>query len=823
MMRGYQQITWRYLKGNKRRAILTIIGIILSVSLISSIGLFIKGMQEVQIEDAKSTYGSYHLYYKSADKELIDKVSNNPRVARSGTYTLGKEIKVGNITISELTATNEALELLPFRAKEGRLPQSENEVAVEGWVLRNIQPNAKIGDSIEVGNNEYVLVGILENNIQQQINSQGIILTKNNKLNQETVLLVEISPKTSLNRGIKELSALVPPTQVYRNVQLIAAEGGADNDSNYSGLYFVVGVIIFIVVISTIAVIYNAFQISVVERMKQLGLLRAVGTTPKQIRRIVLREATFLAIIGIPIGLLAGISAIYIIGFVFRLIGGDDLMFFKPVISSFVIVGSGLVGLFSIYLSALLPAFFAGRISPLVAISSRVSITKEKVRKRKNPFISKIFGFETNLAYKNIKRNRKRYRITVFSIVISVMLFISFSSFMDMSFSASRDINESQNVQFSIVRDIQGNKDNTIISSDVIQQIKSLPSVKSVYKVYHTYPFETTIDKDKEIKELQEVPGIYRSVENNQTAMNSTVAIYDKEALEVSKKYLKAGNINLNDLNKENGVILIVKNRVFNPISEKSYYGPIADLHVGDEIKVNDFLGSEGKINNGIKKLKVLAIVNDEIFNFVGSQYGLKLITSEQVAEKFVGKEELKPINLNITIKDIKKEKEANDQLAKIINSHPSLTIINRVDSNRHSKSLLLMARILIYGFVVVVSLIGSVNIINTLTTNILLRKREFATLRSIGLSYKGLRKMIISEGLIYGMVGAFYGSIVGILLSYVMYHGLISVREFPWTIPWSTIGIATAASLIIGYFSVLSPLSRIKGNNLIQDIREDY
>jgi putative ABC transport system permease protein len=132
------------------------------------------------------------------------------------------------------------------------------------------------------------------------------------------------------------------------------------------------------------------------------------------------------------------------------------------------------------------------------------------------------------------------------------------------------------------------------------------------------------------------------------------------------------------------------------------------------------------------------------------------------------------------------------------------------------------MLQILIYGFITVISLISSVNIINTITTNIILRKREFAALKSIGLTQKGLKKMIVIEGILYAVVGTAYGSVIGSGLSYLMYRGLSDVREFGWNIPFGAIAISLVASLVIGYLSVLSPLSRIKKSNLIEAIREE-
>lgn len=208
----------------------------------------------------------------------------------------------------------------------------------------------------------------------------------------------------------------------------------------------------------------------------------------------------------------------------------------------------------------------------------------------------------------------------------------------------------------------------------------------------------------------------------------------------------------------------------------------------------------------------------------MGIRDGLKLITSEEVAKNLLNEETIEPANLNIILDQVENEDIAINELEKIIKDEPRLRLINYIDMNRQQKSAKLMVQILLYGFVVVVSLIGSVNIINTITTNILLRKREFATLRSIGLTHKSLKKMIILEGMLYGVMGLIYGSIIGSLLSYVMYYGIGGIREMSsWKIPFDMILIATIAVIFIGIISVQYPLAKIKKDNLIETIKGDY
>lgn len=826
MITRYTQLTGRYLKASRKRTILTVIGIILSVALISSIGLFMKGMQDTAVQNTKETYGSFHLMFKNADASLLTKITANPKVSRFGYFGSGKEIKINDeLSMREMSATDSALGLLPYKLKEGRLPQNGGEAAVEQWVLNKAFKNTKIGGTLAFGGKNYILTGLLDNSVGRQVEEKGILLTKNDSdVPDHGSLLVEISSKTNLRAAVNELEKLAPSGSVVENDHLLIEEGAAAQGSPYRSVYAVVGIVIFIVVVSTIAVIYNSFQISVVERIKQFGLLRAVGTTPRQIRNIVLREASILAVIGVPIGLLFGVLAILCIGSVFKLIGGSSVLSLRLRIYPSILAGSGLIGIISIYMSALFPAIFAGRISPLVAISSRMAISKEKIKKRKNRIVQRLLRFEASMALKNIKRNKKRYRITVFSIVLSVTLFVTFKSFIDMTLNLNPPPNESQNINFTLYfSDKDGADDNTY------NALKNLNDVRKIYKSYSFQNFSVAVDRSSEVEGVKNINGIYKETEINgtpKTLIDSSVEVYDDVALDTAKKYLKDGNIDSAELDAENGVILVDSDTIYNAKTKKKYVGPAANLKVGDEIEVQ-FTGDPSNPsttgNGEMKKVKILALLKDNPFMNTGNESGLKLITTKQVAEDLSGVQNIKPRGYAIEIKDVNNGSRAQKAIEQVVAGKEGVTLVNNIDENRNVKSAGLMVEILLYGFVIVVSLIGSVNIINTITTNILLRKTEFAALKAIGLTQKGLGKMIVYEGLLYSFFGTVYGSIIATALSYLMYKGFGSIREFAWGIPWLSIAIAGAASLMIGYISVLSPLSRIKKDNIIDSVREDY
>jgi len=828
MINSYKQLTGKYLKANKKSSLLTVIGIILSVALVSTVGLIYKSMEHAQIEQVKLSDGSFHLVFIDVNERLISKIENNPKVSRHGLYQARKDIHVGkNVTVDEITASsNNVLELFTYKAIDGKFPQNQNELAVQKSILGQIDKQAKIGRKITFDNKEYTLVGILENKAETSLAKSGVVLSINQKLDPKTsALVVEISSKANLKTALQELNQLADENTILPNSKLISVQGGDDEGTGTGAIVELAGIIIGIVVICSIAVIYNSFQISIVERIRQFGLLRAVGATRKQIRTIVLGEATILVVIGVPLGLLFGIGFIYGISIAFKLIAEDSFLALQPVIDMPILGISAGVGIICIYLSSFIPVIFAGNISPIVAISSASAIKKENIKRRNNQIVRFIFGFEGVMAAKNMRRNRKRYIITVFSIVISVVLFITFHYTLDMKSKTSPIPYELSMIDFSVVS--QEIKEEYKMNKNLEDNIRNIRFVDKVYGDYRCYFFDAAISKDAQVKEVQDMGDIYKTVTFNgseTTILDSCIAVYDKDSMDIAKKYVESGTIDLKKMNQENGVILVGKRGLL--AGDNSYDGPMANLKVGDEIALQDNnlkLGEEKpEFGKGyVNKVKVMAIVKIEPFSRMGDMNVLQLMTTEEVAKQLVKNQTIRPFNLNIKITDVKKEEQVKASIENELISTPYLGLINHISENRKEQETALMIKLLAYGFIIVVSLIGSMNVINTLTTNIILRRKEFAALKSIGLTQKGLQKMVVIEGLLYGIVGTIYGTVISCGLCYLIYTTLDATGEIGFSIPWFAIAIAGAGALLIGYLSVLAPLSRMKKDNLIEALRE--
>ncbi|WMJ82055.1 FtsX-like permease family protein [Clostridium sp. MB40-C1] len=850
-MKSYKDITNKYLKNNKRRSVLTICGIILSVALITSIGLFIKSMQNSFVQREIKEKGSFHLQISKNDENAYKKLKNNPKVDKIGLKENFASTKLRDSKeIDILKFNKEALELLPYKTIEGRLPNKDGEIALESWILNYIQDKPKVGNvvKLDIGTGvtkDYKITGLIANDAVTQFEgkSLGIVYCDKFDISKSTIY-VRISEKADISDVVAELKSSFK--NVTTNSYLLTYLGEGENRGINNSLYLIAAIVISIAVIATIAVIYNSFQISVIERIKQYGLLRAVGATPKQVRKIVLREATIISLIGIPIGLICGTFAVSVVCKLFKMMSGSAFGKIDIVMPYYVLVISAVIGLISIYVSALIPARFAANISPLTAINSRTSITKEKIKKSRGRIAKKFLGINSLMAFKNIKRNKKRFNITVFSIMISVTIFIAFSSFVNVSQNFTDQDSESYKTHF-IIRGMVNKQGKSSLTRVVMDKIKNNNLVKDMFVYYGNYASKALIldsQKDKEV--LSMMPSLYKKInfeDKDMTSLNMSFDIYDEAKLKGSMAYVKQGKIDAEKMNKENGVILVRNNLL--KANGKYYEGPITTLKVGDTFYVNKNIVYEKSIDDAeynknknknkelkiidkdikkdMVKIKVAAIVDNPPYSDSFNSDELKLITTKEVMKNICGKsmDNMPLKSAEILLKDQDKEAEFEKWIQPLGDAN-GVKVINIMKQGKEIKNSMLQVKILMYGFVAVISLIGAVNIINTITTNLILRKKEIASLSALGMTYKNIRFMVLTEGILYGLYGCFYGAIIGTGFSYMISSSFRDIKGFKWGIPWNFIGISILAAVIIGIIAVIKPLNKIKKENTIDVIRAD-
>lgn len=807
MIKNYKTLSNRYIKQNKKRTILTLIGIILSLVLISTMGLFMKGTEQSQIEQTKqSTGASFHVIYKTYNDDILNKVKNNPNIQCYGVMSIGEEIKQNDITFQKYYTNEGANEILGYSIKEGSMPTKEDEICIDEWAKAHVNSNLKIGDKITIDKKEYKIVGFLktQEDLQRNKTSRAITYDKSPKNGQ---LMVEINPKGEFDQTLKILKSLGDKDNIEENYALINLHQANSNKS----LVALVAIVTIIVVIATIIVIYNSFQINVAERMKQFGLLRSIGATKKQIRGIVFRESTILLMIAIPIGLTLSVGTIYALQGVLDLLMKENTPLSIVSIDIKTLVVSSIITIIAVYISSFLPARYVGNISPLVAISSRVAIKKESIKKIKNKTLNKILNFKALMALKNIGRNPKRCAVMILSVVVSATLFITFTTLVQDVIKLRGTNYEYQNIELEIGTNLE--TDNNEVDPNLITKISNIDNVNKVYLKYPIISGNVQISPDKKAKEAGDIYEIENLNGSLKEFMYTRINVYDRVSLEALNKHLKSGNININDINSQNGVILVSNGSAKDNTTKKRYTGKLTNYKVNDEITIIDDYGKEHKV-------KVMGIIKNNMFEREVSKNTLSLITTDTVRKNLTNKD-VEISSIAIDLKDSELHLKNYEEIYKMIEDNQGYSMVDWVDVNESERSGVLLIQVLVYGFMTVITLISSINIINTITMNITLRRKELSVLKSIGMSQKDLKKMIMYEGLFYGLVGGIIGSLAGCGLTYIIYDVLEDIVGLPWKLPLKLCIITIIVSIIISFLSTLIPMRKIEKDNVIEAIRE--
>ncbi len=874
-MRSYKEITYRYLKGQRNRTLLTILGIILSVALVSAIGTIIVSARGALITEAIRENGSYHAKFAEMDKDNINKMTNHVGVSEVGVGKLEGAAIVKETTEEEKEEyrwdipyryieieglEEEAIEMLPFNLKEGRIPKAPDEIAIEYWMASYFDKEVKLGDKIKltmgnriIGNDEETQDGQIvrketfEKTGEKEYTVVGFIkpqyIWKGNLVTKGITGLDSRVEEGNYNAYIK-----IPNIKdAYEKITSIAKDlGKTEEDFEYNYrvlrlyaesmsqtfdrsmvvlLIFVVGLII----VSTIAVIYNAFNISVLERIAQFGLLRSVGATPNQIRGIVLKEALILSIIGIPIGLFSGVFAMRVVLYIISLLKSDIYLFkdMKITISGAVFLISTITGLVTVFLSAIGPARRAGKVSALEAVRNTGSFKKEKFKKIQNSIlVRRILGVEGEIAYKNLRRNRKRFIITVFSMAISISLFITFSSFSDFMFKMG--IVESKDMgDFSIYGDIDDK------SEEIYTELRNIKDIKRVYKVKFNNG-EALIEESRISKKMIEMaPFLFEKKRDNLIRINNVqVSTIGDENFETLKGLLKEGTLDVNRLNKENGVLVINSTYAYNQKTDRNSLMEGYKLKVGDKIPYTSYDLNKERVEPVYKELTVVGVLEkgilDKEYNPNGS---INIITTESVLENLLKTDDEDfddaevgryRTNMYIEMAENGSIESVKAYLDDLEEATPGLHYIDYAESAKENRVASIIVSIFLYGFVAIITLISSINIINTISTNIILRTKEIAMIKAVGMTQSGIKRMVALESLFYGIYAAIFGGVIGTGLSYILFNILMKIREFQWIIPWKNIAIACVGATIIALLSGAYPLKRINDKIIVESMKAE-
>lgn len=851
------KLTQKHLIMNKKRTIVTIVGIILSTALMVGIGLLLSTFRESMIQEVIMERGDYNARIDDISKSNLAIIDNNSNVKSYITRNyLGYDRIPTDETISyfKLFSVDDAY-MSHLTLIEGRLPKNSQEVVIPKYLYEQYSETLKIGNTLNLSigdryyegkqvpdnapyyEGEYInnpkeykltIVGVIERDYYEDSEIGCFIYTTGLTSDKMDVFITykKVNKTYENTESIAKSLGILQGDEYYDRVEYNTSLLALHGTSNYSNLInSMAGMLIImlsLVSIACVIVIYNSFAISVMERKKQFGLFSSIGATKRQIKSTVLYEAMIVSLIGIPLGILSAYLGIYVVVLIMNnlLKGMFSVGFHLSTYPLFVIIPI-IFMVITIFVSASIPAKRASKISPIEAIRLNDDI-KIKSKKVKSPkIIRKLFGIEGDIAYKNMRRNKKKYRITVVSLFISIVLFISFSGYMTY-FLASADSYLAIPEVDVFVRYDPKNSD-----PEVIKSIKNNSSVED-YMEYLGVSATTNTDMfDAYTKSFQNflVDNDYYQKHDEPYYKAINFIVLSNESY---RKYLNmiGGKEELPILyNNFNSI-------VYNTGSRKSYN---MNRYNNTNKTITIFSEPTNSLEDGSVQYKELFKIDKYYLSnneFVGLGIYDDIITeviiiSSDMAEEYQLIADEPTVQYGYTNIHIKAPNYKNlDKMIEDYDKEGRLSFINYVNVKEEMKmenNMILAIKILVYGFITLVTLIGVTSVFNTINTSIALRRKEFAVLRSIGLTPSGFNKMLRFESLFFGLKSLFYAipvSLGVIFLMYLSMRGTVDLGTI--LIPWKSIFLAVILDFLVIAISMSYATKKVKKDNILDAIREE-
>lgn len=840
-------LTIKNLKLNKKRTIVTIVGIILSTALMVGIGLLFSSFQDYMIRETISYNGKYEVEYGDVSLDKLNSIDK-----KDFSYFYQKAIG-----FSKFDSANEYKPYLYISSvnKEyfnelhlisGRFAENDSELVISNHINTNGGASYKIGDIITlkygerviegvntlanneyyeeetlniVGEKTYTIVGIVERSNFEDYSASGystFTLDMNDKDGTVNVFVMFNNKKKIIKQSEDLAKKLGYNNAISYNSTLLALYGESTYGNIMKSMITMIVIMLSLVSIGCIVVIYNSFAISVMERKKEFGLLSSIGATKKQLSYTVFFEALIEGIIGIILGICGAYIGIGTVILIINNLIGDILVLKLNLVTNIVfIIIPVIFMILVIFISALVPSRRAAKVSPIEAIRQNDDIKINKKKIKTGRLVNKLFGIEGEIALKNIKRNKKKYRVTIVSLFISIVLFISFSSYMNYTIDTASSVMgevpyDYQISYFGDDNDIDAlDKISVIIKSNDVKEYVSYSASNLSIICNYTYSdeyldFYKSAYGDDGIKALTNLKYQYISI-----------YILDDISYNKYKELIGLDKDSVILLNKFKGVSYGNNKRV-------NYDIPV--INNGDiNIKICNFDDNDEDVDTTKycnKKIDNIFITNKsfdliEEFSYMSD---FKLIVNKKLYDN------ISDSGTHYTQYNIISDNTDNiDKLTKELDKYDNVNYTNVKESMKQANNMILVVKILMYGFIGLITLIGVTSVFNTISTSMALRKREFAVLRSIGLTRKGFNKILFFESLFFGLKSLIYAIPVSLGVTIIIHYALADMMSInSIVIPWKAIIISIVSVFVIVLLTMMYSTSKIKKHNIIEQIREE-
>ena len=917
------RLAWRSLWKNRTRTLVTIVGIILSAAMFAAVTTLGVSLRQYLVDITIYNTGDYFIRFDNATAEEVETIQAREEISRLGiAKTLGY-INVGTEEKNQsyiLTALDEnAFEMRTILVKKGRLPEAPGEIAVPEhclWYLQAMGMADELGETVSLDvvpryedeyyydhmpefpisdipnfTESYVIVGILDSDSSRMSDWR-----------MEPMNFITVDDGTHSFHWARLFAKTADPMDAYalQDASLATVCSVNTNLLNYYGasrytnindlIYTACAILMAIILACSVSLIYNAFSISLTERARDFGLLSSVGATKKQLRRSVYFEALCLSIIGVPLGILCGYFGIavtlYLTGdLITGLLAGSlqSGVVFRAVPSLPAFCCAGVVAVVTVLISAWLPLKKAMKLDPISSIRQNGDYQIPK-KLLSGSITRKFFGVPGLMSAKYYSVSRKKYRTTVISLTLSVIIYLTSVGFTGIFTELAGDTTGTSNYDFSIsttperyeeIQNLNFVEESAMIWHETYEGILTSGSYAAEHLEimeklaatglyispglspnlyfledahFRTYLQEQGIDpepyfqgdipravclRSKGTLYIDHGNGTYDRVTMSAPVFESLPAVIDVYSSQLSSRLIElifsfGGGMSFEYTDWEGHLI-----QTFD----------ISDGQVPKEYPVN----SDGTISfiRIPRTTEDGSIVEDfHFFSMDTMTVGEYLLTEEnlpvlpdievldQVDDLPFGVDGYSHCNSLVLIlpeswlfencmDNLKvKTSDYHAMIAWLRSNLEEYEYQDLLESQIQYRNMMTMIHVFSYGFIILISLICVCNVFNTISTNIALRRRDFGMLRSVGMQERQLRRMLGLECARYGVRSLLWGLPIGVGAGYGIYRLLDLGSGFPYRFPWLPVSAAVAAVFVIVFITMFYAVSKLRKDNPIEAIR---
>ena len=896
-MNVFHKVTLQSLKKNKTRTVVTIIGIMLSAAMICAVTTTYASLQNFLYRNFAYSEGEWHGSYANANREELDFLLNSEEV-EDVTYTAAVGYAMAGDTRTKETkpylyiigTEPDFPNSIPVHITAGRYPENADEIMLPEHYLNlggeyyapGEQITLEIGDRVsgewilgsdtrfigsDPNQDEYETLVVRETKTYTVVGYCEALPIEDYSIGAAFYCLT-IAEKTDNAVAYDAWFTLKNPKDIYSFMSANEIVGDTNDDilivlgvsrfnAFYGVLYGLVGIAIALIMFGSVSLIYNAFSISVSERTKQFGLLSSIGATKQQLRRMVFFEAFSVSVIGIPLGILVGITGIGItllcIGDRFSAMFG----FHYPMtlcVSVPSVIAACVVALVTVLISAWIPSGRAMRVSAVEAIrqTSDISVSGREVKISRLTY--KLFGLPGMIAGKHFKRNRKKYRTTVASLFMSIVLFVSASSLTSYLVDSTSDVYS--NLGFDLIYELDHENERSIPVEEFMTHVRDAETVTEAVYTRRDH-LNCNISRRYLTDEwmydvVRGMSGAATNTDDETLDFLVPIAYFVED--EVYREYLKENGLDEETYmstsdpvavsidgktkysNKEEKFIHVNTLKETPCEMTAGFITMVSGYHLA-EIATDENGNAIYRYRSNTEDSDIIELTEEEASShvtvkvgtvryeqpyFIYSTADLFLLYPMSARDAVIPEDQVDNA-YEVTMKTTNHTDAMAELEEMLVELGMSKSRLNDIAANEESeRAIVTIIEVFSTGFIVLISLIAAANVFNTISTNISLRRREFAMLKSVGMTAKGFNRMMNYECLLYGTKALLYGIPVSCVVTYFIYRTVSGGYDAPFQLPWAAMGIAVLSVFIVVSATMMYSMSKVRKENPIDALRNE-